>query len=109
MIGWWDDRLDYPGTDAVHVVTKTARLRWTLGVHPDREREIDTWAHWLGVTTTGPQRLLDLARRTTSGPSYPASSTPASSTPPPGNATQSASQPDAPGGPKTPASTPPSD
>lgn len=71
VIGWWDDRLDYPGTDAVHVVTKTARLRWTLGVHPDRERDVDTWSHWLGVTTSGPQRLLDLARRTTSGPLLP--------------------------------------
>lgn len=71
VIGWWDDRRDYPGTDAVHIVTDTARLRWTLGVHPDREREIDTWGQWLGVTTTGPQRLLDLARRTTSGPLLP--------------------------------------
>lgn len=71
VIGWWDDRLDYPGTDAVHVVTDTARLRWTLGVHPDSEREVETWARWLGVTTTGPQRLLDLARRTTSGPLLP--------------------------------------
>lgn len=71
VIGWWDERADFPGTDAVHVVTDAARLRWTLGVHPHRERDIATWAQWLGVTTNGPHLLLDLARRTTSGPILP--------------------------------------
>lgn len=71
VIGWWDERSDFPGTDAVHVVTAAARLRWTLGVHPDREREVATWARWLGVTTTGAQQLLDLARLTSAGRTLP--------------------------------------
>lgn len=71
VIGWWDERADYPGTDAVHIVTNTARRRWVLGVHPHREREIATWAHWLGVHTTGPDLLFDLARLIASGPILP--------------------------------------
>lgn len=71
VIGWWDERLDFPGTDAVHVVTDAARRRWTLGVHPDRERELATWAHWLSVTSTGPQQLIDLAYLTAAGAVLP--------------------------------------
>lgn len=71
VIGWWDERLDYPGTDAVHVVTDAARRRWTLGVHPDREREVPTWAQWLNITSTGAQQLLDLAYLTAAGPVLP--------------------------------------
>jgi hypothetical protein len=67
VVGWWDQRIDYPGTEAVHVVTEAARRRWVLGVHPDRERETATWREWLGVTGTGPQALLTIARMTASG------------------------------------------
>lgn len=71
VVGWWDERADYPGTDAVHIATASARQRWVLGVHPDREREPETWARWLGITSTGPQLLLDLARRAAGGPALP--------------------------------------
>ncbi len=71
VIGWWDERADYPGTEAVHIVTARARLRWVLGVHPDRERETATWTTWLGVPTTGPQALFDLALLTASGATLP--------------------------------------
>ncbi|GAA4492561.1 hypothetical protein [Microbacterium panaciterrae] len=71
VIAWWDQRADHPGTDAVHIATDTARHRWILGVHPDAERTPDTWAHWLNITTTGPQQLLDLATLTTTGPLLP--------------------------------------
>jgi hypothetical protein len=71
VVGWWDQRVDHPGTGAVHPVVATARLRWVLGVHPDRERELDIWRTWLAVTTSGPQALLDLARLTASGSTLP--------------------------------------
>ena len=71
VIGWWDERADFPGTDAVHIVTDAARLRWALGVHPDLERDPATWAHWLHVDSTGPTALLDLARLTASGHTLP--------------------------------------
>lgn len=67
VIGWWDQRMDYPGTEAVHVVTEAAALRWALGVHPDQEREVQTWREWLGVTSTGAASLLELARLSASG------------------------------------------
>lgn len=67
VIGWWNQRIDYPGTEAVHVVTACARARWVLGVHPDRERLVETWRSWLGVTSTSTQVLLDIARMTASG------------------------------------------
>lgn len=67
VIGWWDQRSDHPGTEAVHVVTDTARMRWTLGVHPDRERDIDTWRTWMGIEETGAHALLTLARMTADG------------------------------------------
>lgn len=71
VIGWWDERADFPGTDAVHIVTATARLRWALGVHPDLERDPATWAHWMHIDSTGPTALLDLARLTASGHTLP--------------------------------------
>lgn len=71
VIGWWDERVDFPGTDAVHVVTDAARLRWTLGTHPDREREVATWSQWLNVASSGAQQLLDLAYLTAAGPVLP--------------------------------------
>lgn len=67
VIGWWDQRSDHPGTEAVHVVTDTARMRWTLGVHPDQERDVDAWRAWMGVEETGPHALLALARMTADG------------------------------------------
>lgn len=71
VVGWWDQRLDHPGTGAVHAVTTTARLRWVLGLHPDREREVETWRTWLGITSSGPHALLELARRTAAGSTLP--------------------------------------
>jgi len=71
VIGWWDERADFPGSDAVHIATDAARRRWALGVHPDLELDPATWAAWLGLDTTGPHLLLDLARRTASGHTLP--------------------------------------
>ncbi|WP_298462020.1 hypothetical protein [uncultured Cellulomonas sp.] len=71
VIAWWDQRADHPGTGAVHAVIATARQRWVLGVAPDRERDLDTWLTWLGITSTGPQALLDLARASTAGSTLP--------------------------------------
>lgn len=71
VIGWWDERADFPGSDAVHIATDAARRRWALGVHPDRELEPATWAQWLGIESTGPHLLLDLARLTASGHTLP--------------------------------------
>lgn len=71
VIGWWDQRIDHPGTEAVHVATDTARKRWTLGVHPDRERDLATWLAWLSIESTGPQALYELAHKTTSGKVLP--------------------------------------
>jgi len=71
VVGWWDQRVDHPGTGAVHPVVAAARLRWVLGVHPDQERELDTWRTWLNVTTSGPHALLDVARLTASGSTLP--------------------------------------
>ncbi|MGC5225197.1 hypothetical protein ACPW96_21720 [Micromonospora sp. DT81.3] len=71
VVGWWDERSDYPGTDAVHIATDAARRRWVLGVHPDLELDTATWAQWLGIASTGPHLLLDLARRTASGHTLP--------------------------------------
>lgn len=71
VIGWWDERADHPGSDAVLVVTTSARRRWVLGVHPDQEEDIATWARWLGVARTGPGRLHDLAALITAGATLP--------------------------------------
>lgn len=71
VIGWWDQRSDHPGTEAVHVVTTAARLRWVLGVHPDLERDVETWRSWLGVTDSGATGLLAIAYRTAEGPTLP--------------------------------------
>jgi hypothetical protein len=71
VVGWWDERADFPGTDAVHIAVDAARRRWVLGTHPDRELEPATWAQWLGIEGTGPQLLLDLARRTADGHTLP--------------------------------------
>ena len=71
VIGWWDERIDFPGTDAVHVVTENAARRWVLGVHPDLDNDPATWARWLGVHSTGAAMLYDLARLTTTGPLLP--------------------------------------
>lgn len=71
VIGWWDERADFPGTDAVHIATDAARLRWALGVHPDLERNLATWTRWLNIDSTGPTALLDLARLTADGHTLP--------------------------------------
>lgn len=71
VVGWWDERIDFPGTDAVHVATENAARRWALGVHPDLDDDPATWARWLGVQSTGAALLYDLARLTTSGPLLP--------------------------------------
>jgi hypothetical protein len=71
VVGWWDERADFPGTDAVHIAVEAARRRWVLGTHPDRELEPATWAQWLGIEATGPHLLLDLARRTADGHTLP--------------------------------------
>lgn len=71
VIGWWDQRSDHPGTGAVHLVVAAAALRWTLGVAPAREREVQTWCEWMGVTASGPHALLALADATASGHTLP--------------------------------------
>lgn len=71
VIGWWDERADFPGTDAVRIVTNDARRRWALGVHPDLERDTATWARWLRIDATGAHELLALARHTASGHTLP--------------------------------------
>lgn len=71
VIGWWDERADFPGSEAVHIATDAARRRWVLGVHPDLELDPATWADWLGIDSTGPHLLLELARRTAAGHTLP--------------------------------------
>jgi len=71
VLGWWDQRSDHPGSEAVLVITAAARMRWVLGVHPDRERDVDTWREWLGVTEKGAAGLLALAYRVADGPTLP--------------------------------------
>lgn len=68
VLGWWADRAEHPGSGAVLILQETLPARWTLGVHPDRERDLTVWARWLGVTTTGTEMLLDLAAAVTASP-----------------------------------------
>ena len=71
VLGWWDQRVDHPGTRAVLCVLDAARARWVLGEGPEVERELDAWTRWLGVVEQGPAGLLALARLVTAGPSLP--------------------------------------
>lgn len=72
VIAWWNDRADYPGTDAVHIITRAAPLRWVLGLTPEAETDPATWADWLGITgDNNTTRLLTLARRIAAGPILP--------------------------------------
>lgn len=71
VIGWWDQRVDHPGTRAVLCVLDGARARWVLGEGPGAERELETWTRWLGVVEQGPDGLLSLARMVTAGPALP--------------------------------------
>ena len=70
-IAWWAARAEHPGTRAVLVATEACRDRWVLGVPPEDERHLDTWTHWLAITTTGPTALLDLADAVTAGHPLP--------------------------------------
>lgn len=71
VIAWWEQRADHPGSGAVHQAVLAARERWTLGVAPERERQIATWRAWLGIEDDGVVGLLDLARRTCAGSVLP--------------------------------------
>jgi hypothetical protein len=71
VIGWWEQRADHPGTGAVLIVTEAARLRWCLGVVPERERDVSTWRAWLGVADPGPSGLRDLALLVSGGHTLP--------------------------------------
>ena len=71
VVAWWDQRGDHPGSSAVLFVADACARRWVLGTAPAAERLTVTWSSWLGVTSSGPCALLELAERVAAGPSLP--------------------------------------
>ena len=68
VAGWWATRAEHPGSGAVLILTEALPRRWTLGVHPDQERDLHTWAQWLGLASTGTSLMHDLAAAVTAPP-----------------------------------------
>src|SRR5205823_11620594 len=71
VVGWWDQRVDHPGTGAVLNVTVACCARWVLGVPPTSERQVEVWRQWLGVAGHGPRSLLEIAAAVSAGQTPP--------------------------------------
>ncbi|WP_114905820.1 hypothetical protein [Ornithinimicrobium murale] len=96
-LDWWLQRADHAGTGATYVATTDVRKQWVTGEHPDAERTIETWRHWLNLPQASPPR-----------PPSPSSSSPPTAPPSTGCSTATAPTP-TPGtvSPATPAGTVP--
>ena len=60
VVGWWQARSEHPTSGAVVVLTRDLAQRMVLGTSPQAERDLDTWAAWLGITSTGVALLAEL-------------------------------------------------
>lgn len=54
VVGWWVDRADFPGTNAVIDVLAHARQRFITGAPPAAERQQDHWRQAFGATAGVP-------------------------------------------------------
>lgn len=70
-IGWWTDRVDFPGTSAVVPLVAACQTRWVTGCAPEAERHAGTWRDWLGVRDESVAGLFDVLDRVAAGPVLP--------------------------------------
>lgn len=64
-IGWWADRGDFPGSNAVVRLTDACRMRWITGAAPEAEADPATWRACLHVDDDGCAGMLNLLDRLT--------------------------------------------
>lgn len=62
LLDWWSQRSQHPGSGAVLILSEACSARWVIGGGPQAERSVGAWARWLGVTGTGTEAVLAIAR-----------------------------------------------
>ena len=62
LVEWAVQRSQHPGSTAITIISDACSRRWVTGAPQVAEANVSTWRSWLGVTSTGTDSLIDLAR-----------------------------------------------